>query len=128
MQERRKILDRRKRESKHGQPANNTQSHIPAVVTGPEKSLITILLCAYNEAGILAENLQEIDNYLSDATDKYRWEIVIVNDGSTDDTGIIAEDFAASRPYVHVIHHSREPGSGTSHDYTEFPPVVAIML
>ena len=129
MNERRKIQDRRKRESKHEQLEYNTQSRIPdrrnnntyienvtsptqTAITEPDKSLITILLCAYNEAGILADNLQEIDNYLSDTNDIYRWEIVIVNDGSTDDTGIIAEGFAASRPYVHVIHHHVNRGLG----------------
>jgi glycosyltransferase involved in cell wall biosynthesis len=129
MQERRKIQDRRKRETKHGLPEYYTRSHIPAlrdnstysenvtslsqtVVTDPDKSIITILLCAYNEAGILTENLQEIDKYLSDAADKYRWEIVIVNDGSSDDTGVIAEEFAASRPYVRVIHHPGNRGLG----------------
>ena len=129
MQERRKIQDRRKKESRHGLPENGTQGHIPDLrnintypenvtsltqtfVKDPDKSLVTILLCAYNEAGVLTENLQEIDKYLSDATDKYRWEIVIVNDGSSDDTGIIAEDFAVSRPYVRVIHHPENRGLG----------------
>ena len=81
-------------------------------ITNPDKSLITILLCAYNEAGILTENLLEIDRYVSNATDRYHWEIVIVNDGSLDETGLLAEDFAASRPYVHVIHHLRNRGLG----------------
>ena len=129
MKERRHIKDRRKREPKYGLPEYYTQTRIPdrrnnntysenvasqtqTAITDSDKSLVTILLCAYNEAGVLAENLQEIDKYLADATYKYRWEIVIVNDGSNDDTGIIAEDFAASRPYVHVIHHLGNRGLG----------------
>lgn len=128
MQERRTIPDRRKRASGYGQSDNNTQDPIhhlrnltntenvtsltQTVVTHPEQPLATILLCAYNEAGVLAENLREIDNYLSGATDRYRWEIVIVNDGSSDETGLLAENFAASRPYVRVIHHAVNRGLG----------------
>jgi len=37
--------------------------------------------------------------------DQYRWELIIVNDGSTDETGDLAEAFAETRENVHVLHH-----------------------
>jgi glycosyltransferase involved in cell wall biosynthesis len=36
---------------------------------------------------------------------EYRWEIIFVNDGSTDETGELAEAFAMTRTNVHVLHH-----------------------
>lgn len=83
-----------------------------AATKDSNKALVTILLCAYNEAGVLKENLQEIGEYVTAATEKFRWEIVIVNDGSSDDTGNIAEAFAESRPDVRVIHHPGNRGLG----------------
>jgi glycosyltransferase involved in cell wall biosynthesis len=35
----------------------------------------------------------------------YRWEVIVVNDGSTDDTGQLAETFAKERQNVRVLHH-----------------------
>ena len=85
-----------------------SQSTVPTV----EAPLVTVLLCAYNEAAILANNLEEIDRYLSGLTDRFRWEIIIVNDGSGDETGCIAEKFAETRPHVRIIHHARNRGLG----------------
>jgi glycosyltransferase involved in cell wall biosynthesis len=36
---------------------------------------------------------------------QYRWEIIIVNDGSTDDTGTVAETCANCRDNIYVLHH-----------------------
>jgi len=36
---------------------------------------------------------------------RFRWELIFVNDGSTDGTGDLAESFAASRSNVLVLHH-----------------------
>lgn len=82
------------------------------VTDNPNRPLVTILLCAYNEAAVLAANLREIDDYLLGLGEKYCWEIIIVNDGSSDETGKIAENFAEARPHVNVIHHPGNRGLG----------------
>jgi glycosyltransferase involved in cell wall biosynthesis len=44
-------------------------------------------------------------SYLQSLSHRYAFEMIVVNDGSTDETGAIAEAFAASRPEVTVLHH-----------------------
>jgi glycosyltransferase involved in cell wall biosynthesis len=76
------------------------------------KPLVSIVTPAYNEASIIQENLHDLCRYLDHLADEYRWELIIVNDGSRDNTGALADDFARSRSDVQVIHHLRNAGLG----------------
>ena len=67
--------------------------------------LITILLPAYNEAAIIEKNIEKIRNHLISLENKYNWEIVIINDGSKDETGPIADKIAAGDERISVYHH-----------------------
>jgi glycosyltransferase involved in cell wall biosynthesis len=69
------------------------------------KPFISIIVPCYNEEAILSVSLNTIITYLESEDHKYRWEIVIVNDGSKDKTGEIADDFANQRNEIRVIHH-----------------------
>jgi glycosyltransferase involved in cell wall biosynthesis len=62
-------------------------------------------LPCYNEEAILQANLNLVIQYLEDRSSKYKWEIVLINDGSRDSTGIIADDFAKENSHIRVIHH-----------------------
>lgn len=42
------------------------------------------------------------------------WEIIIVDDGSTDATGSITEELARKEPRIKVLHHQRPMGVGCS--------------
>jgi glycosyltransferase involved in cell wall biosynthesis len=66
---------------------------------------ISIILPCYNEEAILPANLNTVINYLDSKSHKYIWEIIIINDGSKDNTGTIADEFASSRQEIRVIHH-----------------------
>jgi glycosyltransferase involved in cell wall biosynthesis len=70
-----------------------------------EKPFITIILPCYNEEAILALNLNTIIKYLENKSEKYKWEIVLINDGSKDQTGKIADNFEIQYPNIRVIHH-----------------------
>lgn len=84
-------------------------SHNPTELYGP---LVSLLIPAYNEAAILEENLQVLCDYMRHLEADYRWEIVLINDGSRDQTAELAEAFASRYANVHVIHHFTNMGLG----------------
>lgn len=74
--------------------------------------LVSLVVPAYNEAPIVAKNLAILCQYMETLADKYRWEIIFVNDGSSDETGEIAEAAAKRRPNIRVLHHPTNFGAG----------------
>jgi len=76
------------------------------------KPLISIIAPALNEEAIIKNNLESICIYLNTLKEKYEWEVIVINDGSTDSTGEIAERFAETRDNVHVFHHVTNFGLG----------------
>ena len=81
-----------------------------------EKPLVSIIICAYNEAIIMAKNLKILYEHM-ETLDNYNWEMVIINDGSIDRTGKIATEFAAKYDNVNVYHHKKNYGLGQSFQY-----------
>jgi glycosyltransferase involved in cell wall biosynthesis len=76
------------------------------MTTAPDpRPLVSVVVPAYNEALRLMGSLTAIYAYLQGLGDRYRFELLIVDDGSTDETPAIAEAFAASRPEVRVLRH-----------------------
>ena len=71
----------------------------------PSLPLISVVVPAYNEALTLMGSLTTLYEYLNGLRDRYRSELIVVNDGSVDETADIAEAFARSREGVRVIHH-----------------------
>lgn len=69
------------------------------------KPFISVIFPCYNEEAILESNLNTVIEYLKIKSDKYEWEIVIINDGSRDATGNIANNFEKAYKNVRVIHH-----------------------
>ena len=70
-----------------------------------ELHFISIILPCYNEEAILASTLNTVIKYLECRNHKYEWEILIVNDGSRDKTGEIADSYADNRSNIRAIHH-----------------------
>jgi glycosyltransferase involved in cell wall biosynthesis len=68
--------------------------------------LVTVVVPAYNEALKLHASLTEILDYLRGLSDRYRFEVIVVDDGSTDGTGAIADEFAAANHGVRVLKHA----------------------
>lgn len=76
------------------------------------RPLVSLVLPAYNEAALLERSLQRLCEYMRGLEDRFRWEIVLINDGSTDGTAEIAEEFSRRQPNVRVYHHITNFGLG----------------
>jgi glycosyltransferase involved in cell wall biosynthesis len=76
------------------------------------RPLVSIVIPAFNEASILRENLAVVSGYMRSLEDRFRWELLVVNDGSSDDTAAVAEEFARAATNVRVIHHRTNFGLG----------------
>ncbi len=77
-----------------------------------ERPLVSIVLPAYQESSILRDHVIELLEYLKTLNLRYRFEILIINDGSRDATGAIANQLAAEFEGIRVIHHPRNFGLG----------------
>ena len=62
------------------------------------RPLVSVVVPAYNEALKLMGSLTAIYAYLGTLHDRYRFELLVVDDGSTDETGDIADAFAKTHP------------------------------
>jgi glycosyltransferase involved in cell wall biosynthesis len=77
-----------------------------------QKILVSLVVPAYNEASIAEKHLSMLCSYMNSLEDEYRWEMVIINDGSSDETGSLADAFAKDKDNVHVLHHVTNLGVG----------------
>lgn len=64
---------------------------------------VTIAIPVFNEARNLYENMSRLHSFLATQR-QIDWEIVIANNGSTDQTLLIASRFSKEYPKVQVIH------------------------
>lgn len=86
-------------------PATPATSATPLTTRG-----ISIVLPAHNEEAVLADTLNHCVATLSEIAPDY--EIIVVDDGSNDQTGAIAEEFAAANPRIRVVHNRPQRGYG----------------
>lgn len=70
-----------------------------------EMPFVSLILPCYNEEAILRANLIVIIDYMVSKSHKYKWEILLINDGSKDKTGDIAEEFSRQDTKIRIIHH-----------------------
>ncbi|MDQ6767261.1 MAG: glycosyltransferase family 2 protein [Candidatus Eremiobacteraeota bacterium] len=70
-----------------------------------KRPLVSYVLPAFNEASIVEPHLDELCRYAHSLDHSYSFEIIVVNDGSSDETGLLADAFASRHPEVHVHHH-----------------------
>lgn len=94
-------------------PVRSTR-HSPysIVPSSDQKPLVSLIAPAFNEALILQDNLSFLCDYMRSLESEYDWEIVIVNDGSRDETGRLAQEFARTHSNIRVLHHRVNRGLG----------------
>lgn len=74
------------------------------------KPSISIVIPAYNEKKHLEETVKEVLSILDDRFSSY--EILIMNDGSTDNTALVAAQVAKLNPNIRFIDRSKNMGLG----------------
>jgi dolichol-phosphate mannosyltransferase len=79
-----------------------------ANVHRPRRRRVSIFVPAYNEVAHLEGAIADIAAAAEAALDDY--EILLVDDGSTDGTGPLADRLARQRPKLHVIHQPVNQG------------------
>ena len=82
-----------------------------------ELQLVSIVVPVYNEAALLEKHVDEIVGYTRSLRDKYDFEIILVNDGSRDDSGRIIDELARQHDVVQAAHHPRNFGLGQALRY-----------
>lgn len=93
------------------QQSQSTQGIPPQRIFQSSPSL-SIIIPGYNEAAVLEDNLTLLYHYMEGLSQQFDWELIVVNDGSRDETGLLAEAFAATHPRVRVVHHRHNQGLG----------------
>ena len=71
---------------------------------------ITAFFPAYNDVHTIASLVDRVEPILREMTEDY--EVVVVDDGSTDGTGALLNEFASRRRHLRVIHHPVNRGYG----------------
>jgi glycosyltransferase involved in cell wall biosynthesis len=71
---------------------------------------LTVFFPAYNDAGTIASVVIQAVQVAGRLTPDF--EVLVINDGSTDSTGAIADELERTYPQVRVIHHARNRGYG----------------
>ena len=74
------------------------------------KESITVFFPAYNDAGTIAELVETALAVLPSLTENY--EVLVVDDGSIDETPALLDRLASLEPRLRVIHHEQNRGYG----------------
>lgn len=75
-------------------------------------NFLTVIIPAYNEEETIKDAIRRCEKFVKDHRDLA--EIIVVDDGSVDETGKVCESYAKRSPYVRVIRHSKNLGYGAA--------------
>ncbi|HLC95647.1 MAG TPA: dolichyl-phosphate beta-glucosyltransferase [Patescibacteria group bacterium] len=75
-----------------------------------EQPFLSVIVPAYKEGDRIGRNLLEIDKYLKNKN--YTYEIIIVVDGSPDNTAEVSRNYALQIPHLRVINNQENHGKG----------------
>ncbi len=74
----------------------------------PGRIFLSVIIPAYNEEKRLPKTLQEVIAFL--AAQPYSSEIIVVENGSSDNTADVAQEFARQHPIVRLLHSRQGKG------------------
>ena len=75
-----------------------------------EAPYLSVIIPAYKEGERIGRNLLEIDKYLKG--ESYTYEIIVVVDGSPDNTAEVARNYSLQVPHLRVIDNKENHGKG----------------
>lgn len=81
---------------------------MPPTDTQPSDASLLVSVCTYNERENLRPLIESIHQYASGA------HVLVVDDGSPDGTGQLADELAANDPRVALLHRPQKMGLGTA--------------
>lgn len=73
---------------------------------------VSVILCAFNEQNNIRQAVEGVMGAIQNEIDDF--ELLVVNDGSTDKTPDIIDDLAKKYPQVRVFHNNKNYGYGYS--------------
>jgi dolichol-phosphate mannosyltransferase len=71
---------------------------------------ISVVLPAYGEEECIGAALDQCLAFLPERFE--RWEVIVVDDGSPDETGAVVEERSRAHPEVRLVRHARNQGYG----------------
>jgi glycosyltransferase involved in cell wall biosynthesis len=78
----------------------------------PNLPSISVFFPAYNDEGSIEQMVADALAVLPTLSNDY--EVIVVNDGSTDATGSVLEQLKRTSPFVKIIHHESNQGYGAA--------------
>ena len=95
-----------------GSPRDKRMSEGPAGVRAPAGIALSVVLPAYNEAANLRATVEGALEVLRGLGG--RFEVIVVDDGSRDGTGALADALARATPEIRAVHHPHNRGYGAA--------------
>jgi glycosyltransferase involved in cell wall biosynthesis len=74
-------------------------------MSNAKKPLVSLIVPGYNEEILITKNLGILHDFMKDQEEVFDWELIFINDGSKDKTGILADEFAIGKPNIKIVHH-----------------------
>jgi dolichol-phosphate mannosyltransferase len=73
---------------------------------------LSLIIPAFNEAAIILRNVEEIEGWMSRHQPDIDYEIVVIDDGSTDAMGQLIDERAKNDTRLKALHHDANRGRG----------------
>lgn len=73
---------------------------------------LSLIIPAYNESAIILRNVEEVEKWMGLHLPDVAYELIVVDDGSTDSMGQLLDERAKTDPILRCLHHNGNSGRG----------------